>query len=155
MILSLFFLVVAAAICLSQPNNPTVTTSLGCLQGVSLSQLGVEAFLGIPYAQPPTGSLRFRHPQAIDKVWSAVKTASTYGPSCPGYAGFSANMTLNEDCLTLNVIRPQNTDANASLPVLVWIYGGGLRVYFSNTLHACSHYPQVLLEEARATLDMI
>lgn len=137
MILFLLLIVASATTGLSQP---IVTTSLGSLLGVSINKLGVEAFLGIPYAQPPTGDLRFSHPRAIDKAWTNVKNASTYGPSCPGYAGFSANMTLDEDCLTLNIIRPQSIDTNASLPVLVWIHGGGLRALTLMVCLACSHY---------------
>lgn len=88
---------------------------------------GVDAFLGIPFAQPPVGALRWRAPQPV-KHWSTVRNATEYGPDCmqlpfPGDAAPLGN-TPKEDCLYLNVWRPRPLPKHA-LPVMVWIYGGG------------------------------
>lgn len=104
---------------------PTVSIQNGTLRGFEQREFSTENFLGIPYAQPPIQTLRFRHPQAIRVPWTKVRNATDFGDACPGYGGFSANMTMSEDCLTLNVLRPSGIDSQDSLPVLVWIHGGG------------------------------
>lgn len=97
------------------------TTKNGTYQGRHLQEWDQDAFLGIPYAQPPLGDLRFRWPQSINTSFSGTRDASEYGYSCMQY---HTNFSLSEDCLTLNVIRP--TGNYTKLPVVVWIYGGGL-----------------------------
>ncbi|KAH9890363.1 esterase 1 [Cubamyces lactineus] len=82
-----------------------------------------EFFGGIPYAEPPTGQLRFAPPVLKTDPGIANLDASKYGVSCP--VGGQSNP--NEDCLTINVLRPVNTEADANLPVMVWIYGGGFQ----------------------------
>ena len=98
------------------------TISNGTVQGVSSPTWEQDFFLGIPYAQPPIGDNRFRAPQSISTSYSGVLDASQYGYSCYQYG---SSFNLSEDCLTLNVVRPQGFEGQ-SLPVLVWIYGGGL-----------------------------
>ncbi len=88
---------------------------------------GLEIFKGIPYAAPPVGSLRWRAPQPA-KSWNGVRDAINYGDDCmqkpfPGDAA-PLRTTPNEDCLYLNVWAPRQRDGR-SLPVMVWIYGGG------------------------------
>ncbi|MGH7438338.1 MAG: carboxylesterase/lipase family protein, partial [Polyangiaceae bacterium] len=102
--------------------SPVVTIADGPVQGHE--EGAVYGFLGIPYAAPPTGPLRWKEPQA-PAPWTAMRDASQFGNRCPQNAS-TTNMTQGsstEDCLYLNVWTP---DPGASkLPVMVWIHGGG------------------------------
>ncbi|RYP40375.1 hypothetical protein DL767_001730 [Monosporascus sp. MG133] len=82
-----------------------------------------DVFLGMPYAQPPIGELRYRWPQPLNASFEGVRKATQYGYSCMQYG---SKFDLSEDCLTINVVRPAGVSADDNLPVLVWIYGGGL-----------------------------
>ncbi|SHN47315.1 carboxylesterase family protein [Cryptosporangium aurantiacum] len=91
---------------------------------------GVAVFRAIPYAAPPTGNLRFRAPQP-PSVWTDVRDATHPGPAAPqgesmlvGLLGPDPAPQSEAGCLTLNVYRPEGA---ASLPVLVWLHGGGFR----------------------------
>src|SRR5690606_17662437 len=95
---------------------PVVTTASGPLRGVASG--GLEQFLGVPYAAPPLGPLRFA-PPAAPEPWTEVRDASQVGSICLQPTGAGA-----EDCLTLNVYRPAQRDPSAALPVMVWIHGG-------------------------------
>lgn len=103
------------------------TTKNGTYQGRYLAEYNQDLFLGMPYAQPPVGDLRFRWPQSINTSFDGVRDASQYGYSCMQY---HTTFNISEDCLNINVIRPNrgNSSGNnaTSLPVLVWIFGGGL-----------------------------
>jgi para-nitrobenzyl esterase len=79
------------------------------------------AFLGIPFAKPPTGSLRFMPPEPTE-CWSGVVDATNYGNTCAQFMGVPVGA---EDCLTLNVWVPAGASSTSALPVLVWMYGGG------------------------------
>jgi carboxylesterase type B len=118
--LSLLFGLVQAQ---SSSSSLDVSLTSGNFRGVVTGN-GTEKWLGIPYATPPVGSLRFKAPTAIAKPTNnTVKLASAFGNACPQPAqGLGA--PISEDCLFLNVWRPKNTTANAKLPVLVWIHGG-------------------------------
>ena len=82
---------------------------------------GTLAFKGIPYAQPPVGGLRWRAPQP-PLAWQGVRNANQFGPVCPQLAG--TEVVGNEDCLTVNVWRPE-VASPALLPVMVFLQGGG------------------------------
>jgi para-nitrobenzyl esterase len=102
-----------------------VNTKLGRVQGKQEGD--IRTFLGIPYAAPPVGSLRWREPMPA-ATWKGVRQATVFGPHCMQPPVF-ADMIFrdpgpSEDCLTLNVWTPAK-DKSTKLPVMVWIYGGG------------------------------
>src|SRR5690349_10628387 len=83
--------------------TPAVVTTTGTYQGLSnfVEQAGdpaVTAFLGIRYAQPPVGTLRWKPPQAPNPGQGSI-VAGSFGSRCPQAAG-------SEDCLFLNVYAP-------------------------------------------------
>lgn len=88
-----------------------IVVAQGKLRGVVAD--GVGWFLGIPFAPPPVGDLRWRPPGA-PPVWRGERDAGKAGPVCPA----------QEDCLYLNVLRPAGAHAGQKLPVMVWIHGG-------------------------------
>jgi para-nitrobenzyl esterase len=107
---------------------PIIATPSGALEGIALD--GVDAYLGIPYAEPPVGPRRFRAPVAAGR-WTDTRRATTFGPSAPQviggpFAGLVPGMKVGETseahCLTLNVWAPHGD--GAGLPVMVWIHGG-------------------------------
>ncbi|KAH8892227.1 alpha/beta-hydrolase [Thozetella sp. PMI_491] len=105
--------------------HPTAVVRNGTLRGLNLPGYMQDLFLGVPYAEPPIGDLRFRHPVPYQSHWVGARDATVRSPSCPGYAGFDIGLSLGEDCLTLDIVRPEGTATGSKLPVLVWIYGGG------------------------------
>ena len=92
---------------------------------------GARVFLGIPYAKPPVGELRFQPPQPAAR-WHGDLDATEFGPSCMQNPGaLSASGELSEDCLTLNVYSPEDPQ-RGSLPVMVFIHGGAFVAGGSN-----------------------
>ncbi|WP_037283409.1 carboxylesterase/lipase family protein [Saccharibacillus sacchari] len=102
-----------------------IETKQGKLRGASAN--GVKSWKGVPYAQPPTGDLRFRAPKPPTE-WEGVRDALSFGPIAlqaqpPEDSIFaSPGVTMSEDCLYLNVWAPEN--GGEGLPVMVWIHGG-------------------------------
>ncbi|KAF5349782.1 hypothetical protein D9758_010229 [Tetrapyrgos nigripes] len=83
---------------------------------------GNERWLGVPYALPPVGVRRFKAPVPAARS-NAIVNASTFGNACPQPPS-RLDAPVKEDCLFLNIFRPENTSADAALPVLLWIHGG-------------------------------
>jgi para-nitrobenzyl esterase len=99
---------------------PEVSVSGGRIRG-SLSSYGGAVFKGIPFAQPPTGELRWREPMPV-KTWSGVRDAFAFGAPC--VQGSPAGARGSEDCLYLNVWTPE-WPARSRSAVMVWFHGGG------------------------------
>jgi carboxylesterase type B len=103
--------------------EPVVRSGDGLVQGVRAG--GVDSFLGIPYAAPPVGDLRWRAPRPVTP-WSGVRPATAYGDRCAAAASTNGPRSESEDCLFLNVQRPAGLRAGDRRPVYVFIHGGGL-----------------------------
>jgi para-nitrobenzyl esterase len=98
-----------------------VQTDTGVVVGQSDGT--ITAFLGVPYAAPPLGQLRWRPPQP-HAAWSEPFEATALGPACAqSEGGLGQNGPFSEDCLTVNVWTPR-TGAAAKAPVMVFIHGG-------------------------------
>jgi len=82
-----------------------------------------DEYLGIPYAAPPIGPLRWRPPQP-PADWHGIRTATRFAPHCPQPTGVFGRASTSEDCLYLNVFAPAG-HRDSGLPVMVWIHGGG------------------------------
>ena len=103
---------------------PTVKLKSGILEGAHLVPMQNGAtFLGIPYAAPPVGELRWKPPQPVSR-WNGTRQATQFGAACPQRpASWFPYIGWSEDCLFLNVWTPQ-LSANAKLPVLIYFHGG-------------------------------
>jgi len=100
--------------------GPVAATANGAVRG--LASGAVDEFLGIPYAAPPLGALRWQPPQPAAS-WSGVRDATTFAPHCPQLASPFGQASTSEDCLYLNVFTPRGGGEH---PVMVWIHGGAL-----------------------------
>lgn len=119
------FLAAAYGSAKSGDSSPTVNLDAGTLVGERFgSSSKSAAFLGVPYAAPPVGELRWKPPQPIAK-WNGSRSATQFGAACPQLpASWFPHVDWKEDCLYLNVWTP-NLSAKALLPVLVYFHGGG------------------------------
>jgi len=118
--LNAFFL-----LCLGHLNAQEINTKKGVIKGVV--ENGIEVFKGIPFATAPVGELRWQAPQP-PKSWDGIRMADKFSPICMQIGMYPKDSPLeemSEDCLYLNIWKPQKTNSS-KLPVMVWFYGGGL-----------------------------
>src|SRR5271166_381875 len=110
-----------------------VPTADGVLQGTRAGT--TDEFLGVPYAAPPVGGLRWRPPQPA-APWRGIRQATGYAPHCAQPSSPFGVASTSEDCLYLNVFTPAGANQAGThgrdLPVMVWIHGGALVVGESN-----------------------
>lgn len=107
---------------------PEVHSKAGIFHGRHLPTFDQDVFLGIKYAPKPE---RFTPAKLSEDAPNKHFNATKYGVDCMAYGSDTTALvsagwtTLGEDCLHLNIIKPQVKEHNNSLPVLLWIYGGG------------------------------
>src|SRR5688500_15716987 len=105
--------------------DPIAPTTAGGVRG--FRDDGAIAFLGIPYAAPPLGPHRFM-PPVRPEAWDGIRDALSYGPTAPQKDPVTTiipePVEPGDDFLNLNVFTPE-LGADANLPVLFWIHGGG------------------------------
>jgi para-nitrobenzyl esterase len=112
-----------------------VKTDSGVVRGIVRD--ATREFLGIPYAAPPTGKLRWALPQPA-KPWATTLDATVFRNGCPQVARYGLTEAgYNEDCLFVNVVVPA-APAHNKRPVIVWIYGGAF-VGGSSALYPLAH----------------
>ena len=140
-VLLLFVLLLASC---SGDSNPVLTIEGGQIQGVQSQTKGVIVYKGIPYAAPPTGSLRWREPQPVTP-WEGVLISDKFGPAAiqndqvPGsfyHKEFFADgdPERSEDCLYLNIWTPATGNPDKKLPVAIWIHGGAYTQGFGHEI---------------------
>lgn len=107
----------------------------------------VQQYLGIPFAKPPVGNLRFKPSQPITNPSKYPINAQQYPPACPQYATTAPSVqnqdapetlpdlssSIDEDCLKLSVWTPTSSTKGGNLPVIIWIYGGGFDIGSTKT----------------------
>jgi para-nitrobenzyl esterase len=103
--------------------GPEAGTANGAVRG--LASGAVDEFLGIPYAAPPVGALRWQPPHPAAS-WPGVREATQFAPHCPQSASPFGQASTSENCLFLNVFTPSHRAPGSHSPVMVWIHGGAL-----------------------------
>ena len=119
---------------------PGVGVAEGVYDPICAAGTGVELFLGLPYAQPPVGPLRWRDPAPLTAWPSGTRDASSFGARCMQSDAIPVpNSTMSEDCLYLNVAAPKGAAAaaaadpsSANRAVMLWIHGGSYTTGESN-----------------------
>ncbi|CAI9727867.1 cholinesterase 2-like [Octopus vulgaris] len=117
--------------------DPIIDTTTGKIKGSTISALKVDldVFLGIPFAKPPVGNLRFRRPEKIER-WSGIKETKEHVAACvqpvskkyddlKGSEIWKIKTNISEDCLYLNIWVPSEARTlRSNLTTMIWIHGG-------------------------------
>jgi len=124
---TLLFVMNANAADATATGSVRVRIETGTVEGLRAHADGVDRFLGIPFARPPVGELRWQAPQPVEP-WEGVRPVKAFGPQpmqAPVYGDMRFRSAgMSEDCLYLNVWAPTERGAEP-LPVLLYFYGGG------------------------------
>uniref|UniRef100_A0A7E4V2D1 Carboxylic ester hydrolase n=1 Tax=Panagrellus redivivus TaxID=6233 RepID=A0A7E4V2D1_PANRE len=142
----------------SWTKSDVVKISQGEIQGrrYTFAKGNVDAFLGIPFAEPPINELRFQKPVPA-KGWDDVRQCTQFGPRCPHdellIEKLHRNVEKNEDCLRLNVFAPEwsaeSSGQTDGFAVLVFVHGGGFAV------HSAAHYGDYGICDALCCKDVV
>ncbi|KAM5298035.1 carboxylesterase 5A [Glossophaga mutica] len=149
---------------------PVRSTRLGWVRGKQATVLGsampVNMFLGVPFAAPPVGPLRFANPEPM-LPWNGFRDATSYPKLClqnsdwlPSYEHMLKvhfpNLGVSEDCLYLNIYAPAHADTGAKLPVMVWLPGGAFQTGSASMFDgsALAAYEDVLVVTTQYRLGM-
>src|ERR1700761_2246545 len=107
----------------------TAHTGDGVLRGTSSGSM--DEFLGVPYAAPPVGPLRWQPPAPAAR-WTGIRPATRFGANCAQPASPYGTASTAENCLYLNVYAPRAPGAHTPLKVMVWLHGGAFDYGESN-----------------------
>lgn len=122
------FLFAHCCIVLAAPPQPIANTAQVEAIGKWIQDGGQKAFLGLPYAKPPVGDLRWKAPQP-PSGWTGMRDATRFAARCEQWHVWNDYIFLDsgpsEDCLYLNVYAPASANQKSRLPVMLWIHGGG------------------------------
>ncbi|KAK5977231.1 Carboxylic ester hydrolase [Trichostrongylus colubriformis] len=141
----------------STGRTPLVKTSSGPVRGreyILHDGRAVDMYLGIPYAEPPVGELRYKKPEPV-KPWTEELNCVTFGPrsiQTDEYFAQYLNIVGQDEarCLTLNVFAPRWAhDNDQKLAVMVWIHGGGF------SIHSSSNYGDTAIARNLCAKDVI
>ena len=112
-------------------STPVVFDSRNNVTYNGLTRNGLDVFLNIRYAEDTSGENRFKPPRPHPPTSGSTVNATSYGAACPQPPNsFAPPLTLtnitrtSEDCLNLNIVRPNGTQPASELPVMVFIHGG-------------------------------
>ncbi len=128
-VLSIFFAPLGCQTVGNRTSDVTVTTDSGQIEGKLLAS-GVKAYLGVPFAAPPVGDLRWREPQPVEP-WEGVYHADRKMQECiqvlrpHNINHYFGEEPTGENCLFMNIWTPSDATPESNLPVIVFIYGGG------------------------------
>ena len=133
--ISFLFLIILISACAIDATKKENSEETKLISSISEKYVGIELnnsyqWLGIPYAEPPIGSLRWKAPREL-RTQKKIENAFEFSDSCPQVPsvsldrGTKGEFTGSEDCLYLNVFSPKNLAMNKKLPVMFWIHGGG------------------------------